>query len=83
MASDAGSYRVTVTNTCGESISNPAILTVTAACPCDFNASGELNSQDFFDFVAAFFNMNADYNNDGQTTSQDFFDFLSCFFTGC
>ncbi len=83
MAADGGSYRVRVSNTCGESMSNPAILTVTAACPCDWNASGTLSSQDFFDFIAAFFIDNADYNNDGQTTSQDFFDFLACFFAGC
>ncbi|MBC7770976.1 MAG: hypothetical protein H7210_00640 [Pyrinomonadaceae bacterium] len=49
------------------------------ACPCDWNSSGTLTSQDFFDFIAAFFNDNADYNNDGQTSSQDFFDFLQCF----
>lgn len=83
MAADGGSYRVTVTNTCGVTLSSSAIVTVTAACPCDWNASGSLSSQDFFDFIAAFFSDNADFNNDGQTTSQDFFDFLACFFTGC
>ncbi|MGE3107674.1 MAG: PQQ-dependent sugar dehydrogenase [Phycisphaerales bacterium] len=83
MAADAGSYRVTVSNTCGESLSSAGILTVTAACPCDWNASGSLTSQDFFDFIAAFFSNNADFNNDGATSSQDFFDFLACFFTGC
>jgi len=53
------------------------------ACPCDWNDSGAVNSQDFFDFIGAFFGGNADFNNNGQTTSQDFFDFLACFFTGC
>ncbi|MBC7772735.1 MAG: hypothetical protein H7210_09600 [Pyrinomonadaceae bacterium] len=57
------------------------------ACPCDWNQSDSLNSQDFFDFIAAFFGGGgADYNEDGQTTSQDFFDFLACFFApppGC
>jgi len=55
-------------------------------CPCDWNDSGTLTSQDFFDFLAGFFSDNGDYNNDGVTTSQDFFDFLLCFLSppaGC
>ncbi|MBC7773656.1 MAG: PQQ-like beta-propeller repeat protein [Pyrinomonadaceae bacterium] len=52
-------------------------------CPCDWNTDMALNSQDFFDFLAAFFAGNADFNDDSMTNSQDFFDFLSCFFTGC
>ena len=53
------------------------------ACACDWNQSGDLNSQDFFDFLAAFFELNADFNQSGTTDSQDFFDFLSCLFAGC
>jgi len=49
-------------------------------CPCDWNADQNVNSQDFFDFVAGFFSGGADFNRDGQTNSQDFFDFLVCFF---
>lgn len=52
-------------------------------CPADWNQSGTVNSQDFFDFIAAFFANNADFNMNGQTTSQDFFDFLAAFFGGC
>jgi uncharacterized membrane protein len=55
------------------------------SCPGDFNHSGSINSQDFFDFLNAFFagDPAADVNHDGLITSQDFFDFLTAFFAGC
>jgi hypothetical protein len=63
-------------------------IVVTGPCPCDFNTDGALNSQDFFDFLVAFFaqDASADFNNDTLVNSQDFFDFLGCFFSppkGC
>jgi hypothetical protein len=56
-----------------------------SACRADFNADGEANSQDFFDFLNAFFSSapSSDFNSDGVTNSQDFFDFLTIFFQGC
>ncbi|MGE3109191.1 MAG: M12 family metallo-peptidase [Phycisphaerales bacterium] len=56
-----------------------------SACAADFNHDGGVNSQDFFDFIAAFFSglPSADFNRDMVTNSQDFFDFLAGFFAGC
>ncbi len=76
------SYRCTVTNACGATTSQAASLTL---CPADYNCDGFVNSQDFFDFIAAFFALSlaSDFNSDGVINSQDYFDFLSAFFAGC
>lgn len=62
-----------------------AFVLAPSACPADFNADGAVNSQDFFDFLGAFFasSPSADFNTDGAINSQDFFDFLAAFFAGC
>jgi hypothetical protein len=56
------------------------------SCPADLNADGLATSQDFFDFLTAYFTPEggrADFNRDGAVNSQDFFDFLAAFFAGC
>src|SRR5262249_25528718 len=83
---DEGTYDCVLSNGCGSSISLPPTLTVDHPfCPADFNRSGDVNSQDFFDFLTAFFAAapGADFNGDGAINSQDFFDFLRMFFLPC
>ncbi len=57
----------------------------TGLCRADFNGDGSVNSQDFFDFLAVFFesDASADFNADLVVNSQDFFDFLAAFFGPC
>ncbi|MGE3109011.1 MAG: FG-GAP-like repeat-containing protein [Phycisphaerales bacterium] len=63
------------------------LKSMTARCPCpaEFNHDGAVNTQDFFDFLAALFTLQpaADVNRDGVVNSQDFFDYLGAFFAGC
>jgi hypothetical protein len=67
------------------SINNGETWELSVICQADFNHSGAVNSQDFFDFLNAFFALDpsADFNHSGSVDSQDFFDFLTAFFAGC
>ncbi|MBC7772094.1 MAG: thrombospondin type 3 repeat-containing protein [Pyrinomonadaceae bacterium] len=78
---DNGQYDLQVVSGCGTYVTPPVFLSID--CPADWNDSGLITSQDFFDFLADFFDMNADFNNDTFVNSQDLFDFLSSFFAGC
>ena len=41
--------------TSGQHRAMRGVATLTVLCPADFNASGVVNSQDYFDFLNAFF----------------------------
>jgi hypothetical protein len=83
-SSDGGVYDVVVSNPCTSATSDPATLTV-SSCPADFNLDGVQNTQDYFDFVNAFFASapSADFDHSGVVDSSDFFAFLTAFFAGC
>lgn len=82
-ASAGQQYLVRVAGFSNRTGSGQVRFSCSPPCPCDWNNSGTLNSQDFFDFINPFFAGNADFNGSGSTNSQDFFDFLTCFFAGC
>jgi hypothetical protein len=89
MATDSPGERLGTLTISSDDPDRPSVVVtlrgtvIEAACPCDWNDSGTLDSQDFFDFLASFFAGSADFNGSGATDSQDFFDFLACFFNGC
>jgi len=62
-----------------------AIVRGCESCRADFNSDGFADSQDLFDFLAAFFDLAppGDFNDDSFINSQDLFDFLGAFFAGC
>src|SRR5204863_221166 len=73
---DEGSYDCVISgdDRCGGLSSDAALLTL---CAADFNCDDTTDSQDFLDFLAAFFALQpaADFNHDTFIDSQDFFDF--------
>ncbi len=55
LADSTSAFDCIVSNSCGSVTSFPAGLCVGFRCTADFNHDGVVNSQDFFDFLAAFF----------------------------
>lgn len=55
MADNGDIFDCVITNACGSVTTVPVSLTVTPTCTADFNRDGNLSSQDFFDFITAFF----------------------------
>lgn len=87
-SSDNGLYDCVATGTCPPGFPLPTSASAAASLlvySADFNHDGRSTSQDFFDFLTAFFTdaPAADFNHDSIINSQDVFDFLAAFFTGC
>lgn len=62
-----------------------ARLTVSLACPSDFNADNQTDFFDYLDFVSAFAGENpaADMNGDSTVDFFDYLDFVAAFDAGC
>lgn len=78
-------YQVHVIDEVGGEFSGEGAALVRAdfGCPADWNHDGAATSQDFIEFLNAFFAGDADFDGNTQTTSPDFFQFLGAFFEGC
>jgi hypothetical protein len=65
--------------------SNQAWVATLPSCAADFNHDFVLNSQDFFDYLSAYFTADprADFNHDGTIDSTDFFQYVTEFLAGC
>jgi hypothetical protein len=86
-AAGSPQFRAMATNTCLNVASNVATLTL---CSTDFNCSGNVDSDDLFDFLDAWFAQNgtfgpvgtlsADFNASANVDSDDLFSFLDSWF---
>lgn len=83
--SDAGVYDCVITDACGQSVSDPAVLSVEPCCPADLNDDGAVNFFDVQDFLNAYAasHPDADWNNDGAFNFFDVQGFLNDYAAGC
>ncbi|GMV27160.1 MAG: hypothetical protein AMXMBFR58_31910 [Phycisphaerae bacterium] len=74
--------RCVVTGSCGNVVSNSAVLLV---CPADFDCTGFVDTEDFDAFVRAFEagTDNADFDGSGFVDTDDFDAFVRAFEAGC
>ncbi|MBY0112429.1 MAG: hypothetical protein K2Y21_06380 [Phycisphaerales bacterium] len=81
--SDAGSYAVVFSNSCGSVTSQPAVVTIESACPSDLNNDGLVDDADLSVFAVAYDVLDcaapgmpagcpADLNRDGLVNDDDF-----------
>lgn len=79
---DTGDYDCIVSSSCGNTISDPATLTI---CPIDFNCDSFVSGIDFDEYVQAFEagDPRADFDSDGFITGIDFDLFVQAFEEGC
>lgn len=68
---------------CGIGTDVRAYAPAESRCSADWNGNDTIDSQDFFDFIVAFFDEEADFNRDGLTNTQDLFAFLNAMIGGC
>lgn len=84
--SDAGQFRVRITKECGETLSQPATLSVAELCAADFDGNGLLNFFDFSAFLAAYNSQSAGADLAPPTGVWNFFDlnaFIALYNIGC
>jgi hypothetical protein len=69
--SDAGSYTVVFSNSCGSVASTAATVTVAAACAADLNGDGMVGAADLSQLLVQWGASGGDIDGDGSTDAED------------